>query len=474
MYKDFKKRFYSFVSFFLILILLLGCQATTEKFPVVGTETKERVKDSTPEPSFETKPAITPTPRPTISLDYKTLRGLTINVLHPFTENEEIFNQMVRDFNLNNIWGLHVVPIAYPGYQALSQSLQSETLEADLVIGMSKYLQAAGSSEDWMDLGDFANDPKYGVQDLYEPDGVFADLLPDFDSESLNELPLAYNAGLIYFNTAWAEALGEQTIPSDRESLRAIANKAMVFNANDDNYWNNGTGGLWLSQSSFAAISWYVSFGGELGDPRFGFLPEREVMMSAFNFLKSLYQADESWIGIEADAYRYFSNRYAVAYEGDLNDFRFTSAYQNSGQYKDEWTTLPYFDAQGNAFLVLDPLSFAISRTNEKNQLAAWLFGRWLLEPDQQERLVEIHGFWPATGDPAKLAPEFAKANPAWVASLQNKPGLTLVPSSPVWAQTELVFQDAFQRIYNLDSQYFPSILDVFEEMMRINLEQAP
>ncbi len=88
-------------------------------------------------------------------------------------------------------------------------------------------------------------------------------------------------------------------------------------------------------------------FGGELGDPQAGFLPEREVMMEAFNFLKSLYLADESWSGIEANAYRYFSNRYALAYEGSLSDLKYTNAYQNSGSFQDEWTTLPYFDDQG-------------------------------------------------------------------------------------------------------------------------------
>ncbi len=223
-----------------------------------------------------------------------------------------------------------------------------------------------------------------------------------------------------------------------------------------------------------AAISWYVNFGGELGDPQAGFLPEREVMMEAFNFLKSLYLADESWSGIEANAYRYFSNRYALAYEGSLSDLKYTNAYQNSGSFQDEWTTLPYFDDQGQTSLVLDSLSFAISDTNEKSQLAAWLFGRWLLQAEQQESLVAIHGLWPAMGDPESLAPDFAQANPAWLTPLKYQPRLTLLPSVPDWAQTELVFQDAFQRIYNLDSQYFPSILDVFEETMRINLEQAP
>ncbi len=471
---DFKKRIYSFVSFFLILILLISCQATTEEFPVVVTQTSEQVNVSTPEPSSETGAIVTPTPRPTITVDHKTLKGLTMTVLHPFAENEDLFNQMIRDFNLYNIWGIHVVGISYPGYQALSHNLQSGKLEVDMVIGMTKYLQAAGVPYEWIDLGNYANDPKYGVQELYDPDGVFVSLLPDFESDILPDLPLAYNAGLIYYNVDWAEALGEKTIPSGQESLRAIANKAMVFNANDDDYWNNGTGGLWLSQSPIAAISWYVNFGGELGDPRAGFLPEREVMMEVFNFLKSLYLADESWSGIEANAYRYFSNRYALAYEGSLSDLKYTNAYQNSGSFQDEWTTLPYFDDQGQTSLVLDSLSFAISDTNEKSQLAAWLFGRWLLQAEQQESLVAIHGLWPAMGDPESLAPDFAQANPAWLTPLKYQPRLTLLPSVPDWAQTELVFQDAFQRIYNLDSQYFPSILDVFEETMRINLEQAP
>ena len=42
---------------------------------------------------------------------------------------------MIRDFNLYNIWGIHVVGISYPEYQALSHNLQSGKLEVDMVIG---------------------------------------------------------------------------------------------------------------------------------------------------------------------------------------------------------------------------------------------------------------------------------------------------------------------------------------------------
>ena len=46
----------------------------------------------------------------------------------------------------------------------------------------------------------------------------------------LFDLPLAFNAGLIYYNLGWAEALGEETVPLSLEGLRSVA-KAMVFNA---------------------------------------------------------------------------------------------------------------------------------------------------------------------------------------------------------------------------------------------------
>lgn len=140
-----------------------------------------------------------------------------MTVLHPFAENEGLFNQMIRDFNLYNIWGIHVVGIAYPGYQALSHSLQSGELEVDMVIGMSKYLQAAGVPYEWIDLGNYANDPKYGVQDLYDQETIFASLFPRFDADVLPDLPLAYNTGLIYYNLGWAEALGEETVPLSLE-----------------------------------------------------------------------------------------------------------------------------------------------------------------------------------------------------------------------------------------------------------------
>jgi len=463
-----------FVFLLIIVFFVQACQPTAidENDPVHAPQIDISSSAETHDPAHPGEEAATPV-FPTIAVDFNTLRGSNIIVAHPFAEEETLFEQFVREFNLNNSWGIHVEARAYSGIAALSRQLTAAGDEPGLVIGLGADLGALETSVKWLDLRAFANDPQYGIARLYDGESVFAQFSPAADRSSwLPTLPLAYDAGVLFYNSGWAKELGYSQTPSNLADIWEIGGAAKTNNAGDDDHLNNGTGGLALSQSALSALSWYVSFGGEMGDPEEGFLPSEEALISSFQALKSAYLADESWIGVDPTSYRYFSDRLAVYAEGSLAELTYFSAYQTAGDFQDEWTALPYLDPHGGAHLVLQPLSFAIPEADEKNELAAWFFGRWLLESEQQDRLTEIHGLWPAVGDPAKIAPDYAKANPGWAAALQLSPALELVPALPAWQQTQLVFQDAYQRVYNLDAQYFPSILTVFKETLERNLEQ--
>ena len=65
---------------------------------------------------------------PTITVDHKTLK-VDNDCSSSFAENEDLFNQMIRDFNLYNIWGIHVVGISYPGYQAYRTTCNPASLK---------------------------------------------------------------------------------------------------------------------------------------------------------------------------------------------------------------------------------------------------------------------------------------------------------------------------------------------------------
>ena len=411
---------------------------------------------------------------PTIAITDKLLKGLNITIRHPFYDASDEFNQMIRDFNLNNLWGVHASGVASGGTVGLANDLNSGLVEDDLVIGMGTDLLAAQPDTQFLALDDYARDQRFGVANAFETNSPFSEITPKFGESIHYSIPLAYNAGILLYNQSWAQELGVTSLPADRESLLSLAQAAKDANQVDMNYYNNGTGGLWLSQSPLAAQSWYRSYGGEFQTPDGVFVPQPEPLMASFYFLKSAYDANQSWLGVEPTSYRYFSDRYAVITEGSLESLPFQAAYQESGNFQDDWTTLSYPGSNGDNYLVLEPLSFAIQRSDSNSELAAWIFALWLMEPAQQARLAEIHGLWPSTGDPSTIAPNYASAHPYWAAALNSDPTVTVVPESADWASVRLVFQDAYQRVYNLSAEYFLSILDVFGQTTQINQDQRP
>lgn len=54
--------------------------------------------------------------------------------------------------------------------------------------------------------------------------------------------------------------------------------------------------------------------------------------------------------------------------------------------------------------LSLRTVSIGVATGTPAEQLGSWLFARWLLTQEAQERLVQIHGYWPVTDDPQDVA----------------------------------------------------------------------
>ena len=471
-----KKQYHLFVAALLLSQLFLA--ACTSLIPMTAQPTQtEYVRPTarptaTLEPTEIVKPSATPIPA--IAITNSQLRGLGITVRHPFVENTAEFDQLLRDFNLNNLWGIHVSGVASGGTEGLKYDLLDGKVHDNLVIGMGYDLLAAQPETQFLAVQDFARDARFGVTGYFDPESPSAEISPQFGDMVTYTIPLAYNAGILLYNSTWAQELGFNSLPADREDLRNVAQAAMEANLADGDDSNNGTGGLWLAQSPQSAISWYGSFLTEMQDP--GFSPLPEPLLASFYFLRETFDASQSWIGVEPLPYRYFSDRYAIAVEGTLESLRYQAAYQSSGSLKDGWTAIAYpgNSNSGNPMVVIEPLSFAVQRSNPNAELAAWIFGIWLLEPAQQARLVQMHGLWPSTGDPATIAPGYASAQPYWAAALEDNPTILVVPNTAEWVSKRLVFQDAYSRIYNLDAEFFVSIVDVFDETTRINLEQQP
>ncbi len=181
---------------------------------------------------------------------------------------------------------------------------------------------------------------------------------------------------------------------------------------------------------------------------------------------ETAYAQDAHWVGAETIPYDYFARRLALAVEGGLDDLAYITAAINSSSNKDEWTTMPYPSIDGQGVIAMESLGIGILKSDAHKQLASWIFARYMLQQDQQAALVEVHGYWPVTGAPAVIAPKYAKENPAWASAMLPDAHYILAPEAKNWAITRRIFQDTYLRVYGLEAQYFPNILDLLKQTL--------
>jgi ABC-type glycerol-3-phosphate transport system substrate-binding protein len=165
--------------------------------------------------------------------------------------------------------------------------------------------------------------------------------------------------------------------------------------------------------------------------------------------------------------YAYFATRLALAYEGTLDDIIIQEGYQQRAESADQWISVPYPTPDGTGSLSLETVSIGIAKGTPAEQLGSWFFVRWLLTEKAQERLVHIHGYWPVTDDPQDVAADFAEAHPAWASALLDDVKLTFAPEVQHWAYGRLILQDAVRRMYALDEEYIPTVLEMLDNTLQ-------
>jgi len=243
-----------------------------------------------------------------------------------------------------------------------------------------------------------------------------------------------HQPGVLVYNQSWAQELGFSAPPRTPGELAAQMLPAAAEKLQDNDYNNNGTGGLWISDSPSAALSWYRAFYGQFDPAKPVLSFNNQAGSQSFTYLKQLFDQDGSWVGQQEVPYDYFARRLALAYEGTLDDINIQEGYQKRAESEDKWLSLPYPTPDGTGSLSLETLSVGIANGTPAEQLGSWLFARWLLQQDAQENLVNISGYWPVTGDPQTVAPDYAREHPAWASALLDGVRLSLAPEDHNWA----------------------------------------
>ena len=105
--------------------------------------------------------------------------------------------------------------------------------------------------------------------------------------------------------------------------------------------------------------------------------------------------------------------------------------------------------------------SYTMLKSTPEKQLAAWLFARWLLSPENQAQWVEATGLLPLRTSMTNLITPFQAASPQWDAAVGNLILAQGVPQLASWRKVRYVLEDGLTVIFqtNTPLNQLPSML---------------
>ncbi len=374
--------------------------------------------------------------------------GITLDFWHPWSgEMSNLIDVMVEEFNGSNEWGITVNPELHSDEIVLiddfNRSIEDE-ISPEIIAAPGFYLRSLEESGFLLqDLEKFAESRQWGF-----PQDETDSFLPVFWNADILAgkrigMP-AYQSGyFIFYNQTWAKELGFSQEPKTPEDFGSLTCRAGEIYLQDNLLENNGTGGWVYSYNPVAFYSWLKSFRSESQSEESitGTFEGNENVENGI-YLYDLFLENCAWIGRQQQPYEYFSNRLAIAYSGKMEDILTQERVNELNESNDQWSVIPYPSKSGKPVLFADGESYAITTDDEEHALAAWIFIRWMLSPENQVRMVEESGTFPLSGRAVDLLKGYKNLHPAWAAALDYLPLIQITPQDADWGLAKEILAD--------------------------------
>ncbi len=432
------------IGLIILLIALVSCSTAT--ITVIEETRTANTSTSSPTATVTQHPEISPTSTevPEV-IDVEDLKDVAIRFVHPWAgEGAGVFEEIAFEFSMSNPWDIWVDVEAFGSESVMLDALRADLDRGDppaLIAVHPYYLAVLEGEYVSANLNKYFNDPQWGFDPEAQADipAVFLD--PFSVDDNLLALPVAPQGTLIFYNQTWAKELGHSSPPGDEQDFRNQSCDATFANYNDLNVDNDGTGGWLINHHPNVLASWYLGFGGELPE---GGLPEfnTDPGLDAFGYLKSVYDQGCFWVGRQSEPYYYFANRYALMYAGTLDQIPAQKGWMAQAENEDEWRAIG-FQGGNRPVMLVDGPGLMVTVDRPENQLAAWLFARYLLEPEVQAKIVRRLYTLPVRTSARESLGEFEAETPQWADAVAMIDFAEALPVSEEWGFARWVLQDA-------------------------------
>ncbi|MCY4106806.1 MAG: extracellular solute-binding protein [Chloroflexi bacterium] len=330
--------------------------------------------------------------------------GVTITYWHQYSggPTQEIMGQLVEEFNATNEWGITVEANFQGNYGEIEQAMSGAILNRELPNLVAAYANAAAN---WNNEGVVVN-----INQYYD-DATWG--FSEDDAASLNQgilnvgiaagtrvvWPNQISAQLLFFNLTMAEELGFAGAPSTLAEFREIACAAAAHTGPN----GEDIQGFPFAGGSSEMESFIIAHGGDIYDHETGLYTfNTPEVVAALSFVKALY---EDGCGYFYDQryqntgdFALYLNPMALSSTAGapfvINDIR--TSVENGGVDLD-WviTTMPPVEAGGERAAQVFVPSISILVSTPEEQLASWLFLKFLAQAESQVIWASNTGYFP-------------------------------------------------------------------------------
>jgi len=448
-----------------ILFLLVWMLPACSSGPILSPE----VQLATPIPILTVDPTSTPVPEATPTSVVSTLdilpedlEDVSIEFWHPWNfERRAALQVLIDKFNHENPWEIIVSAQSHGSVlgQDIRDGIPSGVLP-NLTVGYRSQLGAWERRGDRIiDLNIYIDDPVWG----YPPEEQ-ADFPPSFWEEDIVDgkrigMPGYRSAMTLFYNQTWAEQLGFSAQPESPAEFKAQACAAAAS--------NDGTAGWLASLDSTTALSWLYAFGSDVavGDGYHISAPQSE---DTLGFLKDLFVDGCAEFPETPYAHQAFAARQGLFLSSSLAGLPAQiAAFQEAGNL-DDWLVLPFPAVDGDPILVTYGLSYVIFQGSPEEQLASWLFVRWMNQPAQQiEWLLTDYSF-ATRASTIKSMDDFIDDVPQWGQAQDLIVYGRSEPSLASWFAARWAVQDAFDNLLwsSFSREQIPDLLAELDALL--------
>jgi multiple sugar transport system substrate-binding protein/sn-glycerol 3-phosphate transport system substrate-binding protein len=383
-----KKISYLMLFALLVPVILTACgTATATPTEAPATEamaTAAPTEDMGPQSMFDADPT-----------------GQTVTFWHAYSSgaNLDAITKIVDDFNASNMYGITVEAVAQGSQGDLETAVNGAITTGELPNLTSGFPNGLSR---WYGLGviiglnDYITDPVYG----YDADAYAAIYPGPLANGTLADgtqigLPLVQSAQVIFYNNTWAQELGFANPPANSAEFKEQACAASEANNTDDNPDNDGTGGLvYYPDASFVSPFIWAFDGTYLNSAGDGYDLNNQAVLDVAVYLKDLV---DSGCTLTTPSYPNpeFASRQALFAVSSTAGIPFQRSAMDDAGSTDEWSPIPFVGPNGTQVVDAFGQMVGIVGTNPEQDLASWIFLKYLTSAEAQTTWVSMTGYYP-------------------------------------------------------------------------------